>query len=181
MKRFGFLLLAVVAALAVTACGNDKNYSISDKDVEFTASVVEEKDENGKMTPYFALNDYRLAFNSKKDAVKYFNDFKKEYESKAKEETGGYLFVSSLMEGFDLHVVKVRDDIRYVDFEADPNYAVGQESRYSDMSTDALLDEYEQKCGELLFVMAELSERKLSSKQEKRLMQIVERIAEIFD
>ena len=181
MKRFGFLLLAVVASLAVTSCGNGKKYSISGEQPDFTASVVEEKDENGKMTPYFALNDYRLAFDSKKDAVKYFNDFKKEYESKEKEETGGYLFVSSWMEGFSLHVVKVRDGIRYVDFDADPNYAVGQDLRYSDMSTDALLDEYEQKCGELLFVMAELSERKLSSKQEKRLMQIAERIAEVFD
>ena len=180
MKRFGFLLLAVVAALAVTACGNGKTYSISGEEPDFTASVVEEKDENGKMTPYFALNDYRLAFDSKKDAVKYFNDFKKDYESKAKEEMDGY-FVSSLMEVFSLQVVKVRDGIHYVDFEADPNYAVGQDLRYSDTSTDALLDEYEQKCYDMFLILAELSERKLSSRQEKRFMEIVERIAEVFD
>lgn len=180
MKRFGFLLLAVVAALAVTACGNGKKYSISGEQPDFTASVVEEKDENGKMTPYFALNDYRLAFDSKKDAVKYFNDFKKEYESKEKDGEGGSHIIS-WMEGFSLHVVKVRDDIRYVDFDADPNYAVGQDLRYSDTSTDALLDEYEQKCGELFLILAELSERKLSSRQERRFTEIVERIAEVFD
>lgn len=85
MKRLGFLLLAVVAAFAVTACGNGKKYSMS-----------------------------------------------------------------------------------------------GEEPRYSEMSTDALLDEYEQKCGELLFVMAELSDRKLSSRQERRLVQIAENLADAF-
>ena len=177
MKRFGFLLLAVVAALAVTACGKGKKYSISGERPEFTASVVEEEDENGKMTPCFALNDYRIAFDSKKEAVKYFKNFKKEFKSnKKKSDIAPFLFIGSLLDDFDSHIVKVRDGLRYVNMKATPN-----DLRYSDMSTDALLDEYEQKCGELLFVMAELSERKLSSRQEKRLMQIVERIAEIFD
>ena len=80
-----------------------------------------------------------------------------------------------------MHVVKVRDDIRYVDFDADPYYAVGQDLRYSDMSTDALLDEYEQKCYDLFLILAELSERRLSSRQERRFMEIAESLAEVFD
>lgn len=180
MKRFRFLLFAVVAVFAMTACGNGKKYSISGEEPRFTASVVEEKNESGKMTAYFALNDYRLAFDSKKEAIEYFNDFKKQYESNEGDGTKA-VFVISWMDNFDFHVVSVRDGIRYVSMESEPNLAVAQESRYSTMSVDALLDEYEQKCGDLLFVMAELSDRKLSSRQERRLMQIVENLVDAFD
>lgn len=180
MKRFGFLLLAVVAAFAVTACGNGKKYSMSGEEPRFTASVVEEKSENGKMTPYFALNNYRLAFDSKKAAVEYFNDFKKQYENNEGDGAKA-MFVISWMDNLEFHVVSERDGILYVSMESEPNLAVAQESRYSEMSTDALLDEYEQKCGELLLVMAELSDRKLSSRQERRLMQIAENLADAFD
>lgn len=180
MKRFGFLLLAAVAVFAVTACGNGKKYSISGEEPKFTASIVEEKDENGKTKPHFALNDYRLPFDSKKAAIEYFNNFKKEYESKESDGERA-VFVISWMDNFDFHVASVRDGIRYVNLESEPNLAVAQESYYSTMSVDALLDEYEQKCVDMLLVMAELSDRKMSSRQERRLMQIVENLADAFD
>lgn len=177
MKRLGIALLATFAIL-LSSCGS-KSYELSGKEPDFTARVVEEKNADGKTVPYFALNDYRLAFDSKKAAVKYFDDFKKNYEAAQKDETGGS-FIISQMDGLELHTVRTAGGICYVDLDADPNYAETGPA-YSSMGTNELLDEYEKICWNALSVMTELSNRKLNSRQEQRLLQMAEQFASEFE
>lgn len=181
MKKIEFVLLAALVAFSALGC-KGKSYAFEGENPHFTASVVEEKNESGKKTAYFALNEYRLAFDSKKTAVAYFNAFKKEFEDEEKtvgEGMGGRIVINK-MEQFDLFTVRNAGGIRYVNLDSEPNYAETGSS-YSSMSVNELLDLYETESRAVLSVMTELSSRKLNSKQEKRLYQIAESLAGEFD
>ena len=181
MKKFGITLLAVCAFL-FASCGGKSSPALSGENPHFTASVSEEKDANGKTAYCFALNDYRLVFDSKKSAVAYFNKFKANYEKAEKDEgegMGGRIVMYEL-ENLELHTFRKAGGACYASLESEPNFAV-PESSYSNMNTNELLDEYEKLARETLSVMSELSGRKLNSRQEKRIVQIAEQLASEFD
>lgn len=177
MKRIGFVLLAALVAFSTLGC-KGKSYVLSGTEPQFTASVTEEKDADGKKVAYFALNDYRVAFGSKKDAIAYFEQFKKRYDDAEAESRPS--IINGELEGFGLHVVKNVGDIWYVDLNTEPHYAEAGVS-YSSMSTDELLDEYEHKTREFMSLMSELSERSFTTKQERRFERILEDLADEFD
>ena len=187
-------LLILASVLALTACGKkksdakksvsspDENYSFSGKNPDFTASVVEEKDADGNLVAYFVLNNYKVEFKTKDEAIAHFNELKKSWET-AEAEDGegmGALSIMYEMEKLDLHTVREVGGIRYVNLEGAPNYADVDEPSYASMSTDDLLAEYENTSYTAMFVLRELSNRKLTPQQERKLNQVAESLANIF-
>lgn len=187
-------LLILASVLALTACGKknvdakksvsspDANYSFSGKDPDFTASVVEEKDADGNLVAYFVLNNYKVEFKTKDEAIAHFNELKKSWET-AEAENGegmGALSIMYEMEKLDLHTVREVGGIRYVNLEGAPNYADVDEPSYASMSTDDLLAEYENTSYTAMLVIQELSSRNLTPQQERKLNQVAESLAKIF-
>ncbi len=187
-------LLILASVLALTACGKknvdakksvsspDENYSFSGKNPDFTASVVEEKDADGNLVAYFVLNNYKVEFKTKDEAIAHFNELKKSWET-AEAEDGegmGALSIMYEMENLDLHTVREVGGIRYVNLEGAPNYADVDEPSYASMSTDDLLAEYENTSYTAMLVIQELSCRKLTPQQERTLNQVAESLANIF-
>lgn len=193
-KVFASALLILASVLALTACGKKKsdvkksassgeeNYSFSGKNPDFTASVVEEKDADGNLVAYFVLNNYKVEFKTKDEAIAHFNELKKSWET-AEAEDGegmGALSIMYEMEKLDLHTVREVGGIRYVNLEGDPNYADVDGPSYASMSTDDLLAEYENTGYTAMLVIQELSSRNLTPQQERRVNQIAENLANMF-
>ena len=193
-KVFASTLLIMAMLMTATSCGKknvdakksvsspDENYSFSGKNPDFTASVVEEKDADGNLVAYFVLNNYKVEFKTKDEAIAHFNELKKSWET-AEAEDGegmGALSIMYEMEKLDLHTVREVGGIRYVNLEGDPNYADVDEPSYASMSTDDLLAEYENTSYTAMFVLRELSNRKLTPQQERKLNQVAESLANIF-
>lgn len=193
-KVFASTLLIMAMLMTATSCGKknvdakksvsspDENYSFSGKDPEFTASVVEEKDADGNLVAYFVLNNYKVEFKTKDEAIAHFNGLKNNWEDVEKEdgEGMGASVIMMEMENLDLHTVREAGGIRYVNLEGDPNYADVDEPSYASMSTDDLLAEYENTSYTAMFVLRELSNRKLTPQQERRVNQIAENLANMF-
>jgi len=193
-KVFASTLLIMAMLMTATSCGKknvdakksasspDENYSFSGKNPEFTASVVEEKDADGNLVAYFVLNNYKVEFKTKDEAIAHFNELKKSWET-AEAEDGegmGALSIMYEMEKLDLHTVREVGGIRYVNLEGDPNYADVDEPSYASMSTDDLLAEYENTSYTAMLVIQELSSRNLTPQQERRVNQIAENLANMF-
>ncbi|WP_407434352.1 hypothetical protein [Treponema sp.] len=181
MKKNGIILL-IISAILFSSCTNKKSYTFSGENPHFSASITEEKSADGKTAYSFALNNYRLIFDSKKAAVNYFNDFKSNYEKTEKDEgegMGGRIVMYEI-ENLELHTFSKAGNICYASLESEPNFTV-PDSIYTNMNTNELLNEYEKLAHDTLSVMSELSNRKLNSRQEKCLMQIAEQLAEEFE
>lgn len=193
-KVFASTLLIMAMLMTATSCGKknvdakksvsspDENYSFSGKNPDFTASVVEEKDADGNLVAYFVLNNYKVEFKTKDEAIAHFNELKKSWET-AEAEDGegmGALSIMYEMENLDLHTVREAGGIRYVNLEGAPNYADVDGPSYASMSTDDLLAEYENTSYTAMFVLRELSNRKLTPQQERKLNQVAESLANIF-
>lgn len=193
-KVFASTLLIMAMLMTATSCGKknvdakksvsspDENYSFSGKDPDFTASVVEEKDADGNLVAYFVLNNYKVEFKTKDEAIAHFNELKKSWET-AEAEDGegmGALSIMYEMENLDLHTVREVGGIRYVNLEGNPNYADVDEPSFSSMSTDDLLTEYENTGYTVMLVIQELSSRNLTPQQERRVNQIAENLANMF-
>lgn len=195
LRTVAYVGLIIASVLALTACGNKKteiekksssvlgNYSFSGKEPDFTASVVEEKDADGNLVTYFVLNNYKVEFNTKDEAIAHFNELKKNWETAEKEDgegMGGF-FIMQEMENLDLHTIREANGIRYVSLEGNkPNYADLDEPSFSSMSTDDLLAEYENTSYTVMLVLRELSSRKLTPQQEGKLNQVAEDLANMF-
>ena len=193
-KVFASTLLIMAMLMTATSCGKknvdakksvsspDENYSFSGKHPEFTASVVEEKDADGNLVSYFVLNNYKVEFKTKDEAIAHFNELKKSWET-AEAEDGegmGALSIMYEMEKLDLHTVREVGGIRYVNLEGAPNYADVDGPSYASMSTDDLLAEYENTGYTAMLVIQELSSRNLTPQQERRVNQIAENLANMF-
>ncbi|MBR6154479.1 MAG: hypothetical protein IKQ43_08605 [Treponema sp.] len=193
-KVFASTLLIMAMLMTATSCGKknvdakksvsspDENYSFSGKNPDFTASVVEEKDADGNLVSYFVLNNYKVEFKTKDEAIAHFNELKKSWET-AEAEDGegmGALSIMYEMENLDLHTVREAGGIRYVNLEGAPNYADVDGPSYASMSTDDLLAEYENTGYTAMLVIQELSSRNLTPQQERRVNQIAENLANMF-
>ena len=193
-KVFASTLLIMAMLMTATSCGKknvdakksvsspDENYSFSGKNPDFTASVVEEKDADGNLVSYFVLNNYKVEFKTKDEAIAHFNELKKSWET-AEAEDGegmGALSIMYEMEKLDLHTVREVGGIRYVNLEGAPNYADVDGPSYASMSTDDLLAEYENTGYTAMLVIQELSSRNLTPQQERRVNQIAENLANMF-
>ena len=187
MKRL-FLLILIVCSLVFSSCGKkgnmqkksvsfpDRKYYIGDTDPDFSAWVVE--------VPYFVLNNYRVEFNSKEEAIAYFKEFKKDidaYQKKLKsikdpEEaySAGMSPVFSYLDNLELHTVGKAGETRYVNLEGDPNYA---DPDYT-MSVDDMLNQLDKKIDDLISLCYLLDDEDLTKKQERRLAEILSKFDE---
>lgn len=187
MKRL-FLLILIVCSLVFSSCGKKGNvqkksasstegkYSISGKEPDFTAKVVE--------VPYFVLNNYRVEFDSKEEAIAYFKEFKKDIDAYQKQlksikdpedaYSAGMSPVFSYLDNLELHTVGKAGETRYVNLEGDPNYA---DPDYT-MSVDDMLNQLDKKIDDLISLCYLLDDEDLTKKQERRLEQILSKFDE---